>query len=305
MTIKRAYDIERFINKLHIHSLDMIVWYGLREYLNRKLPGYYKKQKAIKQKAAALFTQDEVIVSLTTYPKRMRTLPLVLESIFHQSVAPTRVILWLADNLYTDKSRVTNDLKNFINRGLEIRFCEDLRAHKKYYYTMKEYPKALVITVDDDILYPEDMIEKLLATYRDHPDCIVTCRAHEMRFKDGKPVPYSQWNMLAKNCKGPSLSLCATGGAGCLYPPGCLSEHVFDKDVFSEICFYADDLWMKCMSFLNKTKVVLTEMNNPEIITVKITDDDGGLAIQNVVNRRNDEQLKAVSERYGIVWERV
>lgn len=282
----------------------MIVWHGLRAYLNWRLPVYYKNQKELKQQNATAYTQDEVIVSLTSYPKRMKTLPLALESLFHQSIVPSRIMLWLAEDQFPDHSKVTKDLEAFVKRGLEIRFCEDLKAHKKYYYTMKEYPNSLVITVDDDILYSEDMIENLLLTHKEYPDCIVTCRAHEMKFVEGKPAPYSQWNRLARNCKGPSLSLCATGGAGCLYPPGCLSEHVFDREVLQEICFFADDLWMKCMSFLNRTKVVLTETNNPEIITVKVKDDDGGLAIQNVVNHRNDEQLKAVSEKYGIVWER-
>ena len=41
-------------------------------------------------------------------------------------------------------------------RGLTIRFCEDLKAHKKYYYAFKEYPDDIVITVDDDVIYPQE-----------------------------------------------------------------------------------------------------------------------------------------------------
>lgn len=302
MMLKNAYDIERFTNQFHIHALDMLVWHGLRMYLNWRLPGYYKKHRSLKARSAKDFVKEEVIVSLTTYPQRMKKLPLVLETLFHQSTAPTRIILWLAEAQYPDRETVLNELEDFSKRGLEIRFCEDLRSHKKYYYTMKENPNALVITVDDDILYSEDMIEKLLMTYKDHSDCIVTCRAHEMKFAAGKPAPYKEWNTLAKGCTGPSLSLCSTGGAGCLYPPGSLSAHVFDKEIFQETCFYADDLWMKCMSFLNRTKVVLTGMNNPEIITVS-SNGDNGLAAYNVVEQKNDEQLRAVTEKYNIRWD--
>lgn len=34
---------------------------------------------------------------------------------------------------------------------------------------MKKYPEAIVITADDDIIYSEDMLEKLLKTYLKYP----------------------------------------------------------------------------------------------------------------------------------------
>ena len=43
---------------------------------------------------------------------------------------------------------------------------EDLRSHKKYYYTIKEYPDDIMITVDDDIFYRSDMIAKLMAYHK-------------------------------------------------------------------------------------------------------------------------------------------
>lgn len=302
MKIQTAYKIEKVFAKMNIHFLNMLVWHLIRRYLNSVLPRYYKKNKTIVQVNSSKYTNREVIVSLTTYPARMSGLPLVLETLFHQTVTPSKIILWLAEEQYENHAKVLIELKDFIDRGLEVRFCEDLRAHKKYYYSMKYYPEALVITVDDDILYSENMIELLLEKHREFPDCIVACRAHEMKFENGCPMPYSSWNILAKNCIGPDLKLCATGGAGCLYPPRVLSEDVFDKDVFKEICFYADDIWMKCMSFICGTKVVLTEKNNPEIITVISNDNRNGLAAYNVVQRKNDEQLAAITKRYNIIW---
>ena len=302
MKVKTAYNIEKMMAKIHIHSLNMLVWHVLRKYLNWYLPKYYKKNKKINQEKADKYTDKEVIVSLTTYPARMKGLPLVLETLFHQSVKPTKILLWLAENQYEDQSKVIESLRKYVDNGLEIRFCDDLRAHKKYYYTMKRYPEALVITVDDDILYPENMLELLLMKHCEFPNCIVTCRAHEMTFLNRMPAPYSTWNFLAPNCMGPDLKLCATGGAGCLYPPGSLSKNVFDKEVFTEICFYADDLWMKCMSYMNETRIVLTEKNNPEIITI-ISEDNDGLATYNVIQKKNDEQLSAVTKKYNINWE--
>lgn len=302
MHVENAYKIEKLVSKLNIHALDMLVWYILRFFLNKRLPGYYKKHNSKEGRSSKEYTDCDVILSMTTYPKRMETLPIVIESLLRQTVKPTKFQLWLAEEQYPDKDTLLRDMKYYIERGLEIKFCDDLKSHKKYYYAMKDNPDAIVITVDDDIIYPETMIEKLLKTYQKYPECIVTCRAHQMKIDENSVLPYNNWNYRAIGCVGPDLYLCATGGAGCLYPPNLLPKEVFNKEVFKEICFYADDLWLKCMEQINHIPTVLTGENNPEIIST-IGSSEGGLAQSNVEGGKNDQQLKAVTERYGIKWQ--
>lgn len=301
MFVKKTYTIEKVVSKLNIHVLDMLVWYLLRRWLNWRLPSYYKKHPQEIGKLSEKYTDKAVIISLTTYPKRMKTLPIVLESLMRQTVQPTKIQLWLAKEQYPQKSIVYSQLSSFVDRGLEIEFCEDIKSHKKYYYAMKKNPDAIVVTVDDDVIYPEDMIETLLLKYLECPDCVVAHRAHYMTKNGGNLLPYNKWNYRARGYTGPDKYLCATGCAGCLYPPHLLSEHVFDKNVFIDICFYADDIWLKCMEQLNDVPVVLTGENNPEIIS--ITDpSEAGLAQLNVEEGKNDKQLRAVTEYYGIKW---
>ncbi len=95
---------------------------------------------------------------------------ITLESLFRQTIRPDRIILWLADEQYPDKKAVEMRLKKYKKLGLEIQYCDDLRSHKKYFYTMKKYPEAIVITADDDIIFSEDMLEKLLKTYLKYPE---------------------------------------------------------------------------------------------------------------------------------------
>ena len=123
-----------------------------------------------------------------------------------------------------------------------------------------------------------------------------------MKIEKGAPLPYSKWDMRAKGHKGPDLYLCPTGCAGCLYPPDSLSKHVFDKKILKEKCFYADDIWLKCMAYLKGTKVVLTDVDNPECIDL-IGENKAGLAKVNVLNNKNDEQMADVSKYYGITWD--
>ena len=298
------YNIEKFFDR-GIHTrFNTFIWYILKYVLNSVLPIYYRIVPRKKGIPTSYIVNRQVIVSLTTFPERMKRLPLVLESIFRQTVAADKIILWLADSQFPDKEYVNCYFKRYIQLGLEIKYCDDLKAHKKYYYSMKQYPEALIVTFDDDVLCPEDVLEKLLITYKSYPNCIVTQRAHKMLFnKDGQLKPYNEWNKLAKGCQGPDKYLLATGGAGCLYFPESLSEHVFDDDQIKKLCLYADYIWLKCMAFIKGTPIVLTGKNNPEIIDV-LENKKNGLAKKNVEKNMNDEQLKAVSEYYGIKWDK-
>lgn len=300
--VDKFYSFEKACSIIPIRKVRSAIWYVLKYCLNRYAPRYYHIHKRTKGIPASKYVDKEVIISLTTFPARMKTLPVVLESIFRQSVAADRVILWLADSQYPNKKEVSISLSKYIEYGLEIRYCEDLRSHKKYFFSMKEFPDSLIVTFDDDIFCPENMLERVLLTYKAHPDCIVSQRAHKFRFDaNGELLPYGQCNNLARDCAEPSLNYIITGGAGCLYFPGSLSEHVFDKDVLKDKCFLADDIWLTCMAYIKGTKVVLTGKNNPEIIDVE-DNKNNGLAIENVINDKNDIQLKAVTNYYNIKW---
>lgn len=304
MFVKNVYNFEKKIENIGNHNISVVSWYILKYYLNLIAPIYYKFSKIKEQENVRKYTGTEVIVSLTTFPARMKTLPIVLESLFRQTVKPDKIILWLADTQFSDKNKVNLKLHKFITLGLNVEYCEDLRSHKKYYYSMKNNPDAIVITVDDDIIYPEDMIEELLKTYLNYPNKIICNRAHLMKKRDGQLLPYNSWTYRAKGYSGVNIMFCPTGCAGILYPPHSLSEYVFDKEVLKKICFFADDIWLKCMGYLNGTEVVLTGKDNPEVIDV-IGANKMGLAKLNVEEDFNTKQLKEVSKYYRIEWSKL
>ena len=301
MIIDKFYSWIRKVDSFNNHRLEVGTRLLLRLMLNIIYPFYIKIIPRGKSVPSLKLVEQDVIVTLTSFPARLKKLPLTLETIYRQSVMPTKVVLWLAEEQFPNKSEPERILKKYIEQGLEIKYCDDLKAHKKYFYTLKENPEALIITIDDDIFFPTNMINNLLLVHKEFPNCVICNRAHEMKIENGKPLPYNKWNYLAKGCIGPSMYLCATGGAGTLYPPRCLSSHVFDKNVMRDICFQADDIWLKCMEHIHGTKVVLTGRNNPEIMDV-LGGKKQGLAKENVEQNLNDTQLNAVTEYYGIRW---
>lgn len=197
---------------------------------------------------------SDVVVSLTSFPPRINTVWVTIASVMKQYYKPKRIILWLAEEQFPDR-KVPHSLKRLVKRGLEIKYCDDLKPHKKYFYTLQECQNEIVITVDDDILYPEDFIETLVHKSTENPGCVVCHWSHKILSDNmGNFGLYNDWpnTPISK----PSFRLLPVGCNGVLYPPSCLSSEIFDKEKMCRLAPFTDDLWLKCMGVLNGTKAV-------------------------------------------------
>ena len=172
------------------------------------------------------------------------------------------------------------------------RIKDFLKSHKKYFYTMQEYPEDLIILVDDDMFYPYDMIEKLLKLHYKYPQDICTMTAQVIG--DDITVVPSKW-------KNPDLSqkyqhstkLQIFTGSGSLYPPNSLNAQAFNEEVMKELCPYADDLWLTFMAKLNGTKVTTQYPWRAFPITI-YGSGIGSLYYINAEEGQNDIQWKAL-----------
>lgn len=109
---------------------------------------------------------ERLIVSLTTYNKRIRNIPVVLETIFQQTVRPDFVVLNLAEG-----ERVPEEVQRYIDtHPIEILWGPDTKVYKKLLPTLRKYPDDCVISIDDDFLYPIGMIEDFMDVHRHYPD---------------------------------------------------------------------------------------------------------------------------------------
>lgn len=238
----------------------------------------------------------KIIVSLTTFPKRIGTLTTVLDTIYLQTRPADRIILWLAEEQFPNKEKdLPKDLMLLVNdKRLEIRWCDDLRPHKKYFYALQEFTEELVVTIDDDLLYPADMLEKLFQSYLMYPDAVSTLRAHLILInEDNEILSYSDWVKETDACiYEPSMQLLATGGAGVLYPPKLFNPKFFDKEAIKETCLCADDLWLKAMQTVSEVPVVVAR--HYEHLHYLPDSQDDGLVRTNVDQNQNDVQFEKI-----------
>lgn len=252
--------------------------------------GALKKEKKIRN--------DAVIVSLTTFPARIGYVHLAVKSLLNQTVQPGKIILWLAEDQFRD-TEIPKQLVELCDCGLEIRCCdEDLLAHKKYYYAMQEFPDHIIVTYDDDIIYPEDSLEKLLKMHQRHPEAIICNRGREIAMEQDSVAPYRCWKVSGRIPAGvPTYRVMASTGAGTLYPPRCMPEETFDIEKIRALALTADDLWMKVMSIRAGIPVVKSQTRGKGLCVSK-RKQDVTLAHQNVDQSLNDRVMQALLECY-------
>ena len=241
----------------------------------------------------------EYIVSLTSFPARIKTLHIVIESLIRQSQKPDRIILWLSKEQFEGKEVLPPYLLEQENRGLEIRFVDDdLRPHKKYFYAMQEYPEANIITVDDDIFYPPYMIERLVKTHHKYPTCICCNRAVDFTFENDVLKSYLEWNPVDKKMATmPNFKILPTGVGGVLYPPNSLNkELLFNTDIIKKTCLNGDDLWLNLMARLKSTRTVIC---GKRIGFIPILSTMGVALSRDNIIHGNDKQISQLIQYFG------
>lgn len=245
------------------------------------------------------YCNHEIIVSLTTYEPRLYEVYLAIESIMQQTVKANRIILWLSDSLKNEPLPATLQLQ--IKRGLEVRYCKDIRSYKKMIPSLKSFPNDAIITIDDDLVYHIDVIEKLIHNYIKDPQYIYFNRGCRMSFQQqGMLSSYLDW----KECTDLDVSVLnfPTGGAGALYPPHIFNNEVFNESVFMDICPYGDDIWFKAMALYNDKlcRKVYTHDRLGDDFLCNLNVQDCALHHINNGQLQNDVQIKAVFEKYGL-----
>ena len=245
------------------------------------------------------YVDHEIIVSLTTYGKRIHDVACTIESIMQQSMKANRIILWL-DNSFKSK-QLPQALKKQQKRGLEIAYCDDIRSYTKLIPSLRMFPNDALITIDDDVIYDYDVLEHLITSYKEDQQSIHCCRCRKMLFQNGMVKKYNKWPFAKYGENDKTIFF--TGVGGVLYPPRSLDVEVFNESVFMDICKYGDDIWFNAMARKKGTSIKKVFTRNPEgedYILNPFVQDVGLFHINTKGKKLNDIQIKAVFSKYNI-----
>lgn len=248
---------------------------------------------------------EKIIVTFTSYPERIWTVNKVLDSIIKQTILPYKIILYLSSTEFLNFGSIP-DFEQYKKYGFEIHWYEEnLKSHKKWFYAFQEYSNDLIVTIDDDIIYQDTMLETLLKYHERFPECVIARNAKLITCnEEGYPAPYEKWCCWCNEYVGvPRMDLMAIGNGGILYPKNFHSNiELYHKEKFMEICGHADDIWMKIMEVYCEISVVLAEkfwtdtvlMEHQKKCLYENYNKDGG----------NDRQLRAVFKEYPYTYQK-
>lgn len=240
----------------------------------------------------------ETVISLTSYSSRVYEVYLVIESLFNQSLKADKIILWLDENEFSNDT-IPFTLRNQIQRGLEIRYCKNIKSYKKLIPTLKLYPNSTIITVDDDILYPLDFIENFVLNHKKYPNVVLCNIGREIPSDKEKRKFYKNWE-YAKRVNQPQKEIIPIGAGGILYPPHCFYKDILDEEKFMELAPSADDIWFKAMTLKNSVESMVLGDINKYLKKIVVLEEAQEIALFNENIKKNDEQIKKVFEKYGL-----
>ena len=256
---------------------------------NLILPVYYLLSS---KKVHCCQEDSPIIVSLTSYPARIKKTWLAVESIFHQTFKPSKIILWLSCDQFPDGlCGLPKRLIKQVSRGLDIQFVDgNIRSHKKYYYCFQKHPNDIVFLIDDDIFYPSDILRKSYTLFQKRKDCVVANFGFRYKWNDNNSyieIIRDEFSST-ENVK----VFFGTGGGTMLVPLGLMS-FIDSLDEIMNICPTADDIYLNGIVCL-ANKPVMFSSNSP-LLTIRekgssLLSENGSIGND---TSRNAEQLYA------------
>lgn len=242
----------------------------------------------------------DIIVSLTTYGDRLYSVHNTIKSVITQTVKVNKIILWLSESEF-ENVKLPLSLINLKKYGLEVRYCKEIRSYKKIIPTMINYPDSYILTIDDDILYPKDMVEKLVNEINTEEKIILACRAHKIKYSRNNIEKYNNWEYETKDSLA-SHDIFITSGGGTLFPPNCFDDIFNDEDIFLKLSPTADDVWINFNAVrlgIKRKKISDSRCWEANFIEMDGTQENK-LSSINVGLNKNDIQIKNVIEYFNL-----
>lgn len=216
---------------------------------------------------------EEVVISLTSYAKRLHTVAPAVESLLRQTHSAKKIVLWLDKEAYPKgRGDLPSSLRKLLSQHeqFEVAFTKDIGPFTKLIPALKAYPDSVIITADDDVVYHPEMVQRLIETHLQKPSSIVAhCVSDLYMAKNGALVRTMGAYGFGKIRENDFPLRMMLGVGGVLYPPRALSPKVFEEETFKRVTPTNDDIWFWYSATLNHTPVVLCSKQLPDLAFVQ------------------------------------
>ncbi len=180
---------------------------------------------------------ERFVVSMTTIPERVDKIVPALRSVLDQSCPADRVVLaWP----WAMNARGCPKLPR-LPPGVDVLPCEDQGPSTKFLAVHAVEPRAAIVVVDDDVIYPVDFLGTLMEAHRREPMTAFGWRGWRLQ-----PAvnPRDFDHVFATAIREPVQVDVLLGTWGYLIPPGALDRTVHDFQGWPAELRFVDDVWI-------------------------------------------------------------
>lgn len=203
----------------------------------------------------------KVIVSVTTTKARLGLFFYALQSLKRQNYNNFQISINLSKEpyLFDDGIDVVPDW--MIGDNVQINFVNNSGSYRKLVPLIEQVGEDdIIVTADDDVLYAEDWLNKIIERTLRYQNYIVCGRARRIQKNIlGRFQNYSHWPMVLEKTIG--LTLLPIGCSGIAYRIKLLDLQFITNEAYLEYAPTADDIWFRLASIRKNTKVYV----DPEI----------------------------------------
>jgi hypothetical protein len=184
---------------------------------------------------------ERVVVTLSTIPARAAALAPVLHSLLDQTEPADRIILNLPPVSRRTGVPYPDPAGLNLPMGVDVLRGPDEGPATKFLGALHDEPRALIVVVDDDVIYPRDFLANLLAAYRVRPGHALALRG--VRLVDGVAFPALD-HVLCSAIAAPQPVDVVFGTWGYLLPPGLPVAEIADFSGHPDEVRWVDDVWI-------------------------------------------------------------
>jgi hypothetical protein len=245
---------------------------------------------------------NPVVISLTSYAERIKVVHLVVESLKKQTYQADKIVLWL-DETELSRQQLPQALAALEDELFEVCFCPNYKSYKKLVPSLMAFPDAHIITFDDDIIIPANVVQAFVDAHQRYPNAVIASRGRLMMTdQHGVFEGYDKWTLLNNDTEVTApFSILPIGYGGVLYPNGGLDSEVTNVDQFRALADNADDIWFKCMSLLKHTPTIILPRRVSDKFKIIENTQETSLYLTVNTDDRNGKCLQAIAQAYPAI----
>lgn len=225
----------------------------------------------------------KVFVGVTTTNKRLDLFFYAFQSLVRQNFEGYTVVVNLSKEAYLFDDGIDSIPDWMCGDNVQVNFVENTGSYRKLLPLIATAGEDdLIVTADDDVLYSENWLPRLVSEAIEHPDSIVCGGARRIsRNIFGRLQNYSGWPL----CTAPetAMDLVPVGVFGVVY-----RKRLVDLGFITDIAYKvraptADDLWFRIASM---------RKNTPAHVTPEAAQDSAGIKHRMGLDQANMHQKK-------------